>query len=31
VVCVGRRCYRVPKAALVRFQDADELRRLLSA
>jgi hypothetical protein len=31
VVCVGQRSYRVPKAALVRFQDADELRRLLSA
>ena len=31
VVCVGRRSYRVPKAALVRFQDAEEIRRLLSA
>jgi hypothetical protein len=31
VVCVGRRSYRVPKAAMARFQDADELRRLLSA
>jgi len=25
------RSYRVPKAALVRFQDAEEIRRLLSA
>jgi hypothetical protein len=30
VVCVGRRSYRVPKAAIIRLQDADEIRRLLS-
>jgi hypothetical protein len=29
VVRIGRRSYRVPKAAILRFQDTDEIRRLI--